>query len=95
MPQSMVVQAAITACGGGWGAENIGARTNTNQTGKDVLVVTGSIVESVQGIVAYRDNGFRRCYYFDGRLLDGILPGDMWLQSKYVPVPGGWKDSRG
>ncbi len=92
---SMVVQAAITACGGGWGAENIGGRTNVNPNGLDNLIVAGSISESVQGIVAdFMGNGFRRCYYFDGRLLSGILPGDMWLQSKYVPTPGGWSDSQ-
>jgi len=96
LPQSsMVVQAAITSCGGGWGAENVGFRTNVNPTGKDNLIVAGSITESVQGVVANRaGNGFRRCYYLDGRLLTGILPGDMWLQSKYIPTPGGWSDSR-
>jgi hypothetical protein len=98
---SMVVQAAITACGGGWGAENVGdpalgARQNVNPNlgVKDILIVAGSITESVQGRVAYINNGFRRCYYFDERLLTGILPGDMWLQSKYVPTPGGWSDSK-
>ncbi|RKY11914.1 MAG: hypothetical protein DRP65_02820 [Planctomycetota bacterium] len=97
---SVVVQAAITSCGGGWGAENVssttglGARRNVNPNGKDILIVAGSITESVQGIVAEGSNGFRRCYYFDERLLTGILPGDMWLQSKYVPIPGGWSDSR-
>jgi len=96
---SFVVQAAITSCGGGWGAENIGdtglgARRNVNPNGKDFLIVAGSITESVQGIVSYTSNGFRRCYYFDERLLTGILPGDMWLQSKYVPTPGGWSDFR-
>lgn len=95
LPQSMAVQAAITVCGGGWGAENVGARTNTNPDGKDTLIVAGSITEAVQGMVANRaGNGFRRCYYFDDRLLGGILPGNMWLQSKYIPTPGGWSDSR-
>jgi hypothetical protein len=93
-PPSMVVQASITSCGGGFGAENVGARLNANASGRDILIVAGSITESVQGRVAYINNGFRRCYYFDGRLLTGILPGDMWLQSKYVPTPGGWSDSR-
>jgi hypothetical protein len=95
LPQSsMVVQAAITVCGGGWGAENIGARMSVNPSGTDNLIVAGSISESVQGIVTdSMGNGFRRCYYFDERLLTGILPGDMWLQSKYVPTPGGWSDS--
>jgi hypothetical protein len=102
---SMVVQAAITVCGGGWGAENIGnpasgGRVNVNPYGgKDNLIVAGSITESVQGIVYGLDgdqveHGFRRCYYFDKRLQTGILPGDMWLQSKYVPTPGGWSDFR-
>jgi hypothetical protein len=96
---SIVVQASITSCGGGFGAENLGdpalgARLNINPIGKDTLIVAGSITESVQGRVAYINNGFRRCYYFDERLLTGILPGDMWLQRKYVPTPGGWSDSR-
>jgi len=92
---SMVVQAAITACGGGWGAENVGGRVNVNPAGMDNLIVAGSITESVQGKVSDgAGNGFRRCYYFDERLLTGILPGDMWLQSKYVPTPGGWSDSQ-
>jgi hypothetical protein len=94
LPLSMAVQAAITVCGGGWGAENVGARLNTNPIGKDNLFVAGSITEAIQGMVAKSNNGFRRCYYFDDRLLGGILPGDMWLQSKYIPTPGGWSDSR-
>jgi hypothetical protein len=96
LPQSMVVQAAITVCGGGWGAENVGTRTTTNPVpgGLDNLIVSGSITEVVQGAVSRSGNGFKRCYYFDNRLLGGILPGDMWLQSKYVPTPGGWSDSR-
>jgi hypothetical protein len=94
LPQSMTVQAAITVCGGGWGAENVGARFNTTPGSKDNLFVAGSITEAVQGIVAKSNNGFRRRYYFDDRLLGGILPGDMWLQSKYTPTPGGWSDSR-
>jgi hypothetical protein len=95
LPLSMVVQASITSCGGGFGAENVGARLNANASGKDILILAGSITESVQGRVGnYMNNGFRRCYYFDERLLTGILPGDMWLQSKYVPTPGGWSDSR-
>ena len=97
LPQSsMVVQAAITSCGGGWGAENVGfgGRTNLNLTGLDNLIVAGSITESVQGKVSDYTGGFRRCYYFDGRLLTGILPGDMWLQSKYTLTPGGWSDFR-
>ena len=92
--QPMAVQAAITVCGGGWGAENVGARTNTNPDGKDTLIVAGSITEAVQGMVAEDNNGFRRYYHFDDRLLGGILPGDMGLQSKYIPTPGGWSDSR-
>jgi len=97
---SIVVQAAITSCGGGWGAENVSsnpglvARQNVNPDGKDILIVAGSITDSVQGVVAEVNNGFRRCYYFDERFLTGILPGDMWLQSKYVPIPGGWSDFR-
>jgi hypothetical protein len=86
---SIVVQASITSCGGGWGIENIGARLGTG-----ILIVAGSITESVQGtVVDFMGNGFRRCYYFDHRLSTGILPGDMWLQRKYIPTPGGWSGS--
>ncbi len=82
---SMVVQASITSCGGGWGVENIGARI----PGTEILIVAGSITDSVQGGV----DGLKKCYYFDQRLSTGILPGDMWLQSKYISTPGGWNDS--
>lgn len=92
LPDPMVVQAAITVGGGGWGAENVGARLNTNINGLDSLIFTGSIAEAVSGPVAQGQNGFRKHYYFDQRFQDGILPGDMWLQSKFVPAPGGWTD---
>ena len=93
LPDPMVVQAAITVGGGGWGAENVGARlNNTNTSGLDSLIFTGSIAEAVRGPVAEVQNGFKMYYYFDQRFQDGILPGDMWLQSKFVPTPGGWTD---
>ena len=109
LPQAMVVQAAITAGGGGWGVENVGLRKNTNPNGKDNLIVAGTICEVFRGVVAEdeasgfsSDNGYQKYYYFDERLVNGIfgrtitygIPGDMWLQRKYIPIQGGWTDSR-
>ncbi len=101
LPGVVTVEAAITVGGGGWGAENVGDRY-TDSLYYDTLVVRGSIVEVVRGIVGSAPplwrrghyNGFTKRYYFDERLLQGILPGDVWLQSKYVPVPAGWHDYR-
>lgn len=94
LPDPMLVQAAITVGGGSWGAENVGQRSNTNTIELDNLIVSGSITEAVRGVVGEGQNGFKKYYYFDRRLLGGILPGDMWLQSKFLPIPGGWNDYR-
>jgi hypothetical protein len=94
LPSPLVVQAAITAGGGGWGADNVGRRLNSSVNSNDVLVVVGAIAEAVRGPVAEGQNGFKKSYHFDKRFLSGILPGDMWLQSKFVPAPGGWSDYR-
>jgi len=96
LPAEMEVEAAITGGGGGWGAENVGRidgykRKNTN-VGSDYLVVRGAIIEAIRGIVGSSPNGYRKQYYLDKRLLQGILPGDVWLKSKYIPAPGGWRD---
>ncbi|MBW2093136.1 MAG: hypothetical protein JRI34_13565 [Deltaproteobacteria bacterium] len=83
MPNPMVVQAAITSGGGGWGAENYGSP------------LVGAICEATRGMVSEAADGYKKLYFFDDRLPDGILPGDMWLQSKYIPATGGWRDYRG
>ncbi|MHC4114956.1 MAG: hypothetical protein ACYSSL_06535 [Planctomycetota bacterium] len=92
LPEPMVVQAVITAAGGGFGVENVEnrkERINSNN-----FVVAGAITEVVRGLAKdlRSDCGFKKHYYFDKRLLNGILPGDLWLQSKYAPTPGGWRD---
>lgn len=99
LPDPMVVEAAITVGGGGWGAENVswngyGGRKEASSP-EDDLVVRGTITEAVRGVVGLigRD-GFLKHYYMDERLLEGILPGDIWLQGKYIPTPAGWHDYR-
>ncbi len=101
LPNPMVVHAAITAGGGGWGVENVTGRQDTiniddrNPAGMlDDLVVAGSITEFLGDMVSKGNTGYNKHYYFDKRLLGGILPGDIWLQRKFTPKPGGWKDYR-
>lgn len=97
----MVVEAAVTVAGGGWGAENVGNRKNVSSY-HDKLVLRGAIAEAMRGIVgtasplwsSYTRNGYYKQYYMDERLWQGILPGDFWLLGKYVSVPGGWYDQR-
>ncbi len=101
LPSPMVIEAAMTIGGGGWGAENVGQRKNTH-TSYDKLVVRGSISEAVSGLVgtgpplwpAHIQNGYTRHYYFDKRLFEGILPGNVWLHGKFIPGPAGWRDYR-
>ncbi len=97
LPHNMIVEAAVTVGGGGWGAENV----NSNSTGRkttgpgnnDFLVLRGSLSECVRGIVGQINaNGYLKKYYLDKRLLEGILPGDIWFGGKYVPAPAGWHD---
>lgn len=91
LPSSMVVQAAITCGGGGWGMENLGS--NSRKFDKEaILIVAGAIAEPVQGAVVRGVGGFKRHYYFDERFLNGILSCNMGLQSKYIVAPGGWSD---
>ena len=98
LPDPLVVEAAITVGGGGWGAENVsrgsyGGRKEGGTT--DDLVVRGAIAEVVRGVVGLIGNdGYVKHYYFDRRLREGILPGDVWLKSKFVPAPAGWHDYR-
>lgn len=99
LPDPMVVEAALTVGGGGWGAENVrrgyyGGRKETTGN-QDQLVVRGTITEAIRGVVGLvGKDGYLKYYYLDERLLEGVLPGDMWLQGKYIPAPAGWRDYR-
>lgn len=104
LPNPEVVEAAMTAGGGGWGAENVGimsgsnyycGRKETSSSGNDNLYVRGTLVEAVRGVVGYGTDGYLKKYYLDERLLEGVLPGDMWLRGKYIPSPAGWHDYTG
>ena len=94
LPDQTVIEASITVGGGGWGAENVGKRKE--YSGKqDDLILRGTITEAVRGAVGLvGSDGFLKYYYFDSRVLEGILPGDIWLQGKYIPAPAGWHDYR-
>jgi len=91
LPEPMVVEAAIIAGGGGWGMENAESRKVRADMQPSHLVVHGSITEAVRGVVG---PDYHKCYYFDQRLSNGLPPGDIWLYTKYVPIPGGWSDYR-
>ncbi len=106
LPDPMVVEAFITVGGGGWGAENV-YRSSSGLTGRkeysgmqDDLVVRGIIVEAMRGVVGLvpsyysPGDGYIKHYYFDERVMEGILPGDFWLRGKYIPAPSGWHDYR-
>ncbi|MBN2138928.1 MAG: hypothetical protein JW720_14055 [Sedimentisphaerales bacterium] len=105
LPNPTVIEAAITIGGGGWGAENVqksyyGGRKEFSSTvsyppRQAYLVLRGTLVEAVRGVVGLvGSDGYLKHYYFDERLLEGILPGDIWLRGKYVPAPAGWHDYR-
>ena len=101
LPDPMVAEAAMTVGGGGWGAENVewnsyGNRKEEPGSGsQNDLVVHGTITESARGVVGLiGKDGFLKYYYMDERFLEGILPGDVWLQGKYIPAPAGWQDYR-
>jgi type II secretory pathway pseudopilin PulG len=99
LPDPMVVEAALTVGGGGWGAENVewygyGGRKEESGS-QDDLVLRGTIAEAARGAVGLvGGDGFLKHYYSDERLLEGILPGDVWLRGKYIPAPAGWHDYR-
>jgi hypothetical protein len=99
LPYNMVVEAGLTVGGGGWGAENVNRsvsytpRENVNSSANDKLIVRGSITEVCRGIVGNGNNGYLKQYYFDKRLMTGIIPGNMGLKGKYLLVPGGWSES--
>jgi hypothetical protein len=94
LPDSTVVEAAITVGGGGWGAENVGSRREYSGS-HDNLIVRGSITEVIRGVVGLSgsgSNGYIKNYYIDTRLMSGILPGDIWFTGKFIPAPAGWHD---
>lgn len=112
LPDPMVIEAAITVGGGGFGAENV-ADFPSNHGGRredgeslspsserltDQLVLHGSLCEVMRGIVGVsygsQVDGFQKNYYTDERLLNGVLPGDLWFSGRYIPAPDGWKDYR-
>ena len=99
LPQTVTVEAAMTVGGGGWGVENLyrnssfPGRKNYSPNQKDTLIVRGSLTEALRGAIGSGNNGFIRGYYYDERVMAGIVPGNMWLKGKYVPIPGGWSES--
>jgi hypothetical protein len=103
LPDETVVEAAMTVGGGGWGAENVrrdsyggsyGGRKEASGN-QDKLIVRGTITEAIRGVVGLvGTDGYLKYYYYDERLLEGILPGDIWLRGKYIPAPAGWHDYR-
>jgi hypothetical protein len=94
LPDPTVVEASITVGGGGWGAENVGNRREYSGN-QDDLIVRGSITEVLRGVVGLTgSDGYLKHYYLDERLLEGVLPGDIWLKGKYIPAPAGWHDYR-
>lgn len=99
LPNPTVIEAALTVGGGGWGAENVkrnfyGGRKTVMAT-NDQLILRGNITEAVRGVVGVvGQDGYLKSYYWDERLLTGILPGNIWLKGKYVPVPGAWVETQ-
>jgi hypothetical protein len=98
LPHTMIVEAAVTVGGGGWGAENVRSSNGRKVTGpgnQDILVLRGTLSECIRAVVGLiNTNGYLKRYYLDRRLLEGILPGDIWFGGKYVPAPAGWHDYR-
>jgi len=57
--------------------------------------VRGTITEATRGVVGLTgSDGYLKFYYLDERLLEGVLPGDLWLAGKYIAAPAGWHDYR-
>jgi len=104
----VIVEAAMTVGGGGWGAENVGryyygyyggrkeeGEATESWSQQDGLIVRGTITEAIRGVVGLvGKDGFIKQYYTDERVLEGILPGDIWMRGKYVATPAGWHDYR-
>ncbi len=104
LPGRMVVEAAVTVGGGGWGAENVyrgntaNDRENGNGSAYDELILRGTLTEVIRGVVGIdisssQKNGYRKYYYYDTRLMSGILPSNIWLKGKYLLIPGGLEES--
>ncbi len=100
LPDPMIIEASLTVGGGGFGAENVargyyGGRKEANGS-QDDLTLRGTISEAIRGVVGLiGSDGYLKQYLFDPRFREGILPGDVWLRSKYVPAPAGWRDYTG
>ena len=99
LPDPMVVEAAITVGGGGWGAENVrhssGDGRKETSGNQDDLLVRGTITEVIRGVVGQigRD-GYLKQYYFDERMMSGLIPGNVRLKGKFTIAPAGWSDFR-
>jgi hypothetical protein len=94
LPDPTIVIAAVTVGGGGWGAENVGSRKEYSGT-QDDLILNGAISEAVRGVVGLvGSDGYIKKYTIDERLLEGVLPGNIWFGGKYIPAPAGWHDYR-
>lgn len=95
----MIVEAAISVGGGGWGAENVrrgayGGRKEYDGITDDLLV-RGLLAEAIRGVVGViGSDGYVKNYYLDERLTRGIVPGNLWFKGKYIPIPAGWSESR-
>ena len=60
---------------------------------QDKLILHGTITEAVRGVVGLiGGDGYLKYYYFDERVLEGVLPGDTWLRGKYIPAPAACND---
>ncbi len=96
LPDPMVLEAAMTIGGGGWGAENVGYPGGRETSGStDDLIVRGTLTEVIRGVVGIIGrNGYEKNYYFDKRMLSGLIPGTVRLKGKFVTTPGGWSDFR-
>ena len=62
---------------------------------QDSLILRGTITEAIRGVVGLIGaDGYLKYYYFDERVYEGLLPGDMWFRGKFIPAPAGWSDYR-
>ncbi len=99
LPDPVIIEAAMIIGGGGFGAENVkrgsyGGRKETSGS-QDDLIIRGTITEVIRSVVAQvGTDGFRKIYYHDLRMMEGVLPSDIWLRGKFIPAPAGWYDYR-
>ena len=57
------------------------------------FIIMNSEADTIQGIICLVGaDSYLKYYYYGERLLEGILPGDIWLKGKYIPAPAGWQD---